>query len=219
MYKKSVQLNEDGTHVISVDEKTGIQALEREAETKPVIVGKPELREYNYIRHDTQCLIGNFEVATGKVLSPFINETRKEEDFAQNIENLINTDPNGVWIFILDQLNTHRSETLVKMVAEKCKIDLDLGKKGKKGILKSQETRTEFLEDESHRIRFVFLPKHTSWLNQIEIWFSILVRKVIKRGDFKSIDDLKDKILKFIEFFNITAKPFKWTYAGKPLQQ
>ena len=132
---------------------------------------------------------------------------------------MINTDPNGVWIFILDQLNTHRSETLVKMVAEKCKIDLDLGKKGKKGILKSQETRTEFLEDESHRIRFVFLPKHTSWLNQIEIWFSILVRKVIKRGDFKSIDDLKDKILKFIEFFNITAKPFKWTYAGKPLQQ
>jgi len=106
-----------------------------------------------------------------------------------------------------------------KLIAQKCKIGIELGKKGIRGILKSQETRQEFLEDESHRIRFVFLPKHTSWLNQIEIWFSILARKVIKRGNFKSIDELKEKILKFIEFFNITAKPFKWTYAGKVLQQ
>jgi transposase len=81
------------------------------------------------------------------------------------------------------------------------------------------ETRQEFLEDESHRIRFIFLPKHTSWLNQIEIWFSILARKVIRRGNFKNTEELKDKILKFIEFFNIIAKPFKWTYAGKVLQQ
>jgi hypothetical protein len=205
--------------VVSIDEKTGIQALEREAKTKPVISGKPELIEYNYIRHGTQCLIGNFEVATGKILSPFINQTRTEEDFAKNIENLLAYDPGGFWIFILDQLNTHKSETLVRMVAEKCKIDEDLGKKEKKGILKSQETRAAFLEDENHRIRFIFLPKHTSWLNQIEIWFSILARKIIKRGNFKSTDELKDKILKFIEFFNTTAKAFKWTYAGKPLQQ
>lgn len=179
----------------------------------------PELMEYNYVRHGTQCLIGNFDVATGKVIYPFIGETRTEEDFAKNIRNLISSDPDGFWIFILDQLNTHKSETLVKMVSEECKIDINLGKKGREGILKSQESRTEFLEDEKHRIRFVFLPKHTSWLNQIEIWFSILARKVIKRGSFKSANDLKDKILRFIEFFNITAKPFKWTYAGKPLQQ
>lgn len=175
--------------------------------------------EYNYIRHGTQSLIGNFEIATGKILSPFINETRTEEDFAKNIENLINLDPDAGWIFIFDQLNTHKSETLVKLIAKKCKIDVELGKKGKKGILKSMETRAEFLENENHRIRCIFLPKHTSWLNQIEIWFSILARKVIKRGNFKSTNELKDKILKFIEFFNITAKPFKWTYAGKPLQQ
>jgi transposase len=177
------------------------------------------LIEYNYIRHGTLSLIGNFEVATGKILSPFINETRTEEDFAKNIENLVNLYPDAELIFLADQLNTHKSESLVKLIAEKCKIDIFLGKKGRKGILKSMETRQEFLEDASHRIRFVFLPKHTSWLNQIEIWFSILARKIIRRGNFKSTNELKDRILKFIDFFNVTAKPFKWTYAGKVLQQ
>ncbi len=151
-------------------------------------------------------------MATGKVVSPYINETRTEEDFAKNIENLVNLYPDAELIFLADQLNTHKSESLVKLIAEKCKIDTFLGKKGRKGILKSQVTRQEFLEEESHKIRFVFLPKHTSWLNQIEIWFSILARKIIKRGNFKSTEELKDKILKFIDFFNITAKPPDFRY-------
>jgi putative transposase len=80
------------------------------------------------------------------------------------------------------------------------------------------ETRKEFLQDESHRIRFVYTPKHTSWLNQIEIWFSILTRKLLKRASFCSVDDLRQRILKFIDYFNRTmAKPFKWTYTGRPL--
>lgn len=212
-----MQLHEEGVHVISIDEMTGIQALERKYPTKTVKPDFVERREFEYIRHGTQSLIGNFEVATGKVVLPYINATRTEEDFARNIKNLISQDPEGKWIFILDQLNTHKSETLVKLVTDQCNITEELGKKGVDGILKSQETRANFLSDPEHRIRFVYTPKHASWLNQIEIWFSILMRRLLKRGNFSSVEDLKDKICKFINYYNITARAFKWTYSGKPL--
>lgn len=212
-----MQLHEEGVHVISIDEMTGIQALERKYPTKTVKPDFAERREFEYIRHGTQSLIGNFEVATGKVVLPYINATRTEEDFARNIKNLISQDPEGKWIFILDQLNTHKFETLVKLVTDQCNITEELGKKGVDGILKSQETRANFLSDPEHRIRFVYTPKHASWLNQIEIWFSILMRRLLKRGNFSSVEDLKDKICKFINYYNITARAFKWTYSGKPL--
>jgi hypothetical protein len=119
---------------------------------------------------------------------------------------------------VLDQLNTHQSAGLVYLVAEMCQLDLDLGIKGKAGILESMETRKTFLADPTHRIRFVYTPKHSSWLNQVELWFSILVRKLLKRASFSSLEELRQRILKFIEYFNCTmAKPFKWTYAGRPL--
>jgi transposase len=103
-------------------------------------------------------------------------------------------------------------------VATLCGIDDDLGRKGKSGILQNLITRGNFLQNQSHRIRFVYTPKHCSWLNQVEIWFSILSRRLLKRGNFTSTEDLKQRILSFIEFFNQhLAKPFRWTYIGKPL--
>lgn len=197
---------------------TGIQALERIAPTKPTKRGQVERREFEYKRHGTQCLIGNFEVATGAVMAPTVQATRTEEDFAQHIQQTVATDPEATWIFVCDNLTTHCSESLVEYVADVCGSEDDLGKKGKSGVLKSVETRKSFLMNPGHRIRFVYIPKHTSWLNQIEIWFSILVRRVIKRGTFTSASDLREKILAFIDYFNRTlAKPFKWTYTGRPL--
>lgn len=208
-------------HVISTDEKTGIQALERKHPNLPMKPGLVERREFEYLRHGTQTLIANFEVATGKLLSPSVGATRTEEDFATHIEQTIATDPDASWLFIVDQLNTHKSEALVQLVDKHCELHLDkfeLGVKGESGILQSMQTRKAFLTHPSHRIRFVYTPKHASWLNQIEIWFSILVRRLLKRNSFASTDDLKQRILDFIDYFNAAlAKPFKWTFAGKPL--
>src|SRR5215469_1419505 len=157
-------------------------------------------------------------VVTGKIF-PWLNKTRTEEDFVYFVWQLLATDPSANWIFVVDNLNTHCSESLVCLVAELCGIDDNLGVKDKSGILKSMVSRSTFLSDESHRIRFVYTPKHCSWLNQIEIWFGILCRRLLNRSSFTSVEEMQKRILAFVEYFNKTmAKPFQWTFTGKPLK-
>jgi transposase len=205
--------------VVSVDEKTGMQARERLHESKPVRPGLIERIEFEYRRHGTLCLIANFDVATGKLISPSIGPTRCEDDFTAHIQATVDTDPQAGWIFVADQLNTHYSATLVQLIAKRCAIKDDLGVKGKSGILRSSATRRAFLRDTQHRIRFVYTPRHCSWLNQVEIWFSILARRVLKRASFVSTDELRERVLNFIYYFNdVLGKPFRWTYTGRPLQ-
>jgi transposase len=219
LYAQAPELHQGGVSIVSTDEKTGIQALEPKYPTKPTRPGLVERREFEYIRHGTLCLTVNFQVATGQILAPSIGPTRTEQDFGNHVAQTIDLNPDGTWVFIVDQLNTHQSESLVRFVTQRCGLDdAGLGIKGESGILKSMATRKAFLEEESHRIRFVYTPKHTSWLNQVEIWFSILVRKLLKRARFTSVEELRQRILGFIDYFNKTmAKPFKWTYTGQPL--
>jgi transposase len=210
---------EHRTHTVSTDEMTGLQALERNAPDRPMTYGRCHRIEFEYTRHGTLTLIGNFEVTTGELIACTIGATRTEADFAGHIERTVATDPDAPWIFVVDNLNIHCSETLVRVVAAACRIDEPLGKKGVRGVLRSMASRRSFLSEKGHRIRFVYTPKHSSWLNQIEVIFGMIMRKVIRRGSFTSVADLQSKLTHFIEYFNrVFARPFHWTYTGRPLR-
>jgi len=210
---------EEGIKTISTDEKTGIQALERIAPDLPLQKGRCCKQEYEYTRHGTLCLTANWDVVKGKVICPTIGETRNESDFQQHIQQTTESDSEvKKWCFVLDNLNTHKSEELVLWVSKLIGIPQNaLGEKGKSGILKNMESRAAFLSNEEHPVYFIYTPKHCSWLNQIEIWFSILSKKLLKRGNFTSKQNLNEQLDQFIKYFNtVLGKPFKWTYNGKP---
>ena len=205
--------------------------------------GRCVKHEFEYVRHGTQTLIASFNVATGAIALATVEDTRTEKDFEAHVNHLLQQFPQAPkYHLVMDCLclgmghergtrstqlrNTHQSEALVRLAAALEPIPMELGQKGKSGILHSMTTRSKFLADPTHRLVIHFTPKHCSWMNQIEIWFGILIawrvtrpaRKLLRRGNFTSTDALKTRILEFVEYFNRTmAKPFKWTYKGKPL--
>ncbi|WP_019506262.1 transposase [Pleurocapsa sp. PCC 7319] len=236
MYKQAQDLRKREERVISTDEMTGIQALERKYFDKPMKPGQPAKREFEYIRHGTQTLIASFDISSGKIIYESIGQTRTELDFIVHVQRMIKANQRvKKWHLVMDCLNIHVSESLVRWIASNEGIPaVTLGKKGQSGILQSMETRAKFLSNPEHEVVFHYTPKHCSWLNQIEregrrgfpamtnrvveIWFSILMRKLLKRSSFLSTGDLATKILDFIAYYNDKmAKPFKWTYKGKVL--
>jgi len=211
-------LAKQGERTVSTDELTGVQALERKQPGLPLAPGKVERREFEYTRHGTRAFILSRDVVTGKLVAPHAGPTRTEEDFLAHVQAVVATDPKATrWHFVCDNLNIHQSESLVRFVAQISGIEQNLGKKGEYGILALMSRRAAFLSDPTHTVVFHYTPNHSSWMNQIEIWLSILVRKLLRRGSFTSVDDLQAKVLAFIDYYNRTAKPFKWTYQGKAL--
>src|SRR5258708_18993 len=216
-YARAPERAKDGERTISMDELTGVQALERKHPDLPMQPGHVLRREFEYIRHGTLSWFINFDVVTGHVIEPSWGPTRTEEDALAHLRRLIASDSHATqWHLMLDNLNIHQSESLVRWVAQQEGLAVEtLGVKAKTSILPSIDIRAAFLHDPTHQVVLYYKPKHASWMNQVEIWLSILVRKLLKRGNFLSLDDLRDHILTFIAYCNRTmAKPIKWTYTG-----
>jgi len=219
LYQAAPALAAQGERVLSTDELTGVHALERAHPGLPMVPGKVERREFEYIRHGTTSFRITRDVVSGQIVAPSCGPTRTAADFLAHLQQVLATDPDATrWHIAADNLNIHLSTPLVRYVAAASRVTDDLGEPGKRGILRTRHTRAAFLADPSHHIVFHYTPKHASWMNQVEIWLSILTRKLLRRGSFTSVAELTTRVLAFITYYNATmAKPFKWTYQGKAL--
>ncbi len=219
LYHQASALAQHGERVVSTDELTGVQALERLHPGLPLAPGHVQRREFEYRRHGTCSFILSRDVVSGHVVAPAVGPTRTAADFLAHVQAVVATDPLAPrWHIVTDNLDIHRSASLVTWVAAISEPDRDLGRKGTAGILHNRQSRATFLSDPTHRVVCHYTPRHCSWMNQVEIWLSILVRKLLHRGSFTSVADLQAQGLAFIAYYNRTmAKPFRWTYQGKPL--
>jgi transposase len=212
LYVQAPTLYQHGELVICTDEKTGMQILERKYPTQLARPGHPEKREHEYIRHGTRALIASFAVPTGEVVWD-LGETRTSHDFAMHLLHVVRrftTWPRITWV--LDNLNTHWSVEVCEILAMLNDVPFE------PKALRTGAQRRAFLTDPGHAYRFVFTPKHGSWLNQVELWFSVLARRFLKRGDFASPEDFTERLRVFLDHYNgVQAHPYRWTYTGQPL--
>lgn len=174
--------------VICVDEKTGIQALGRAVPDKPARPRSPRKQDFEYVRHGTASLFAAFVVHSGEVIAQ-IKERHTRVEFLEFLEEIERCCPGDRMLhLVVDNLAVHKTQEVRDWVARHWRFQLH------------------------------FTPTHASWLNQVELWFSILVRQFLKNAVFNSRQELVDGLLRFIEAYNTRAKPFRWTYAADPLR-
>jgi transposase len=212
LYLDAPRLYQRGELVLCTDEKTGIQALEPKYATKPARPGRPALREFEYIRHGTRCLIATLAVPTGRVIGDVLAR-RTALDFCRHLRHVAKAFPDSQrFHWVMDNLNTHWSLDLCRTIAKLSGVSFN------PKALKTGSERRAFLTDPEHKHVIHYTPKHGSWLNQIEIWFGALHRRLLRRGEFKTKKDLTQQLLDYLDYHNINwAKPYKWTYTGQPL--
>lgn len=212
LYLDAPRLYQHGELVLCTDEKTGIQALEPKSPTKPAQLRRPALREFEYIRHGTRCLIASLVVPTGQVMGNVLAR-RTAVDFCRHIRHTAQQFPQiKRFHWVMGNLNTHWSLDLCRTMARLSGVSFE------PGLLKTGTQRRAFLTNPEHKHVIHYTPKHGSWLNQIEIWFGILQRRLLNRGEFKSKKDLTKQLLAYIDFYDAHwAHPYKWTYTGQPL--
>jgi len=212
LYAKAIEFYKQGRLVMCCDEKTGMQVLERKTPTKPAQPGRRERREHEDIRHGTRVLINSLAVATGHIAWT-IGTTRKATDFVAHLKRAYQNLPRMErYDWVMDNLNTHWSLDVCRLVARWCKVPFE-PEKLKKGV-----QRRAFLRDPRHRHVLHCTPKHGSWLNQAELFFSVLHRRFLARGSFPSAKDFDRRLERFLKDYNIRhAHPYRWTYTGEPL--
>jgi len=214
LYLAAPALYRNGELVLCVDEKTSIQALERLHPTKGPKPGQVEQREFEYLRHGTRCLLATLVVPTGRILGS-VTLRRARWDFVRHVRDVVVAFPEVKrFHWVMDNLNTHWTFELCRYLGRLSGEEIWKNRPP----LRTGVQRRAFLSDPSHKHVVHYTPKHGSWLNQIEIWFGVLTRRVLQRGEFRSVEELAQRILEYIEYYNRhRAHPYAWTYTGKPL--